>query len=150
MKTPKYKIAKKIRFTLNGLRIWKPMVLMLMLVLSAMNCRPVTEDKMTPLMPGAANLVIIYKKGATNEQIENFQNNVLAHPRPDGRGSELLPAIGVQIKLGEKSGYDSTAIGYHSYATPEERKEVKRAALSSQIVYKVLEDVDPSQIKRIE
>ena len=104
-----------------------------------------------PLLPdGVANLVIIYKKDVKDEQIEYFLNNVLAHPLADGRGNESLPAIGFEGRLRDIQGYDATAIAYHSYATPEQREEVKRAALSSPIVYKVLENVVPSKIKRIE
>jgi len=104
-----------------------------------------------PLLPdGVANLVIIYKKDVKDEQIEYFLNNVLAHPLADDRGNESLPAIGIDVRLRDIQGYDATAIAYHSYATPEQREEVKRAALSSPIVYKVLENVVPSKIKRIE
>lgn len=144
------KFVKKFRCSPSKQRIWRQVTLVLALTLVAINCSPDT-GKMVPLLPnGVANLVIVYKKEATNEQIEYFLGNVLAHPRADGRGEELLPAIGLQVRLRNIDGYEATAIAYHSYATPEQRNEVKRAALSSPIVYKIFEDVVPSQIKKIE
>ncbi|MCI0563412.1 MAG: hypothetical protein MN733_33470 [Nitrososphaera sp.] len=97
-----------------------------------------------------ANLVIVYKKGVTDEQIEYFLNNVLSHPRADGRGYEMLPAIGSLARLRNIQGYEATSIAYHSYATPEQREDVKRTASSWPMVYKILEDVVPSRIEKIE
>ncbi len=114
------------------------------------SCRPASADKVVPLLPnGVAKLLIVYKKGTTNEQINYFLDNELAHPRADGRGSESLPGIRLQARQSLQE-HNATVIGYFSYATPEQREEIKRAAVSSPIVYKVFEDVVPSQIKRIE
>jgi len=106
---------------------------------------------MVPLLPdGRADLLIIYKKDATNDQIEYFLNNVLAHPRADGRGYELLPAIGLRSREPDILGHEATIIAYFPYATPQQKEDVKRAASSSSIVYKVLEGVVPSHVKRID
>ncbi|MGH9853262.1 MAG: hypothetical protein ACREBD_25770 [Blastocatellia bacterium] len=150
MRMPRCKFVEIPGFNSSKQRVWRQASLVLVLMLAITNCSPNT-GKMQPLLPnGVANLVIVYKKGVTDEQIEYFLNNALAQPRADGRGYELLPAIGLQARLKSIQGYDATAIAYHSYATPEQREDVKRAALSSSIVYKVLEDIVPSQIKRIE
>jgi len=138
----------RTRVGLSKQGVWRQASLVSMLLLAVTGC---DHNKMVPLLPnGVANLVIIYKKDVTNEQINYFLDNVLAHPRADGRGYELLPAIGFEGRLGKIQGYDATAISYHSYSTPGQREEVKRAASSSSIVYKILEDVAPSKIKRIE
>ena len=114
------------------------------------SCSPDT-GKMTPLLPtGVANLVIVYKKDVTDEQIEHFGNNVLSHPSADGKGNEFLPTIELVVRKRNLQGYEATVISYHSYATLGQRDNVKRAVLSSPIVYKVFEDVVPSKIKKIE
>jgi hypothetical protein len=129
--------------------VWRQAGLVILLALAVTSCRQ-GSDKMVPLMPnGVADMVIIYKKDATDEQISHFLNNVLAHPRADGRGYESLPAIQLVGKLNKIQGHEATAIVYHSYATLNQREEVKRAASGSQIVYKILEQVKPSEIKKI-
>lgn len=122
-------------------------LLVLLFATVCIGCSPDT-GKMVPLMPNSfANLVIVYKKGTTDEQISNFWNKLLSRTSSD---SPLFPAIDTILKIKESSGYSLTAIVYHSHATPEQREDVKKAALGSPIVYKVLENVKPNEIKRIE
>jgi len=150
MRAPKCNIVERTKFSLSNQVIWRRASLLLALTLVVASCGR-DSGKMVPLLPnGVANLVIIYKKDVTDEQIEYFLNNVLAHPRADGRGYESLSAIGLRARERDMLGYNATVIAYHSYATSGQREEVKRAALSSPIVYKIFEDVVPSQIKKIE
>jgi hypothetical protein len=152
MKMPKYNTTERIGSSLSKQGAWWQASLVLAFVLASMvtSCGPDT-GKMTPLLPnGVADLVIVYRKETTDEQIEDFLNNVLAHRRPDVRGHEFLPAIGLVARESDIPGYKATDIKYRSDAPQWQRDEVKRAALSSPIVYKVLEDVAPSKIKKIE
>lgn len=148
MITPKYKVARSAKFSLDSQDIWQRIGCILTLVLVVTSCSPAPEDKMVPLLPnGVASLVIIYKEKTTNDQINYFLNNVLTDPKSEGHG--LLPSI--SLRASEKiHGYDATVIAYRAQATQEQRDEVKRAAVGSPIVYKVLENVVPSQIKQIE
>jgi hypothetical protein len=146
----KCNIAKRIRSGPSKQPEWRQACLILAFASMVISCGPDT-GKMTPLLPnGVANLVIIYKKETTDEQIGYFWENVLGHKRPDTPGYELLPAIGLIVKDDNIPGYKATAINYHSDAPQWQRDEVKRAALSSPIVYKILENVAPSKIKKIE
>jgi len=112
----------KTRFGLSKQGVWQRASLVLALIFVVAGCDH-SSDKMIPLLPdGVANLVIIYKRDVKDEQIGYFLNNVLAHPRADGRGNESLPAIGIEVRLRDIQGYDATAIAYHSYATPEQRE----------------------------
>ncbi len=40
-----------------------------------------------------AGEIVYYKFGVTNAQMESFQQAVLDQPRPDGKGSDLMPGI---------------------------------------------------------
>lgn len=115
MNRTRYKVAASSKLTLSKQRMWLGVSLILPLVLAVASCGPDPGEKMVPLLPnGRADLLIIYKKGVTNEQIEYFLNNVLAHPSPDGRGYELLPSIGFVGREKAISGYEATDIAYHS------------------------------------
>ena len=94
----------------------------------------------------ATELVVFFKKDATLEQIDDFNNKVLSKPNPQGKGYYMLDGIAFQFSLIE-DGYKGMGINFSTDATPELKEQLKKSIQQSPIVYKVYENVVPSEIK---
>jgi hypothetical protein len=90
-------------------------------------------------------LVFFYKKSASYEEIQFFENDILHKPRPDGRGNDSQAGV-----LGEffvrNSDYEGHAVEFYPNATPEQRENLKNVIKESPVVYKVYENVVPNEI----
>jgi hypothetical protein len=96
--------------------------------------------------PGDENdLVFFYRRDATYEQKELFQNTVI-HKLDPNRGYRLQDGV-IDLFLVRNSDYEGYAINFSKDATLEQREQLKRAIESSPIVYKVFENVVPNEIK---
>jgi hypothetical protein len=93
-----------------------------------------------------ASLVFFFKKGTSYEQREAFDKTVLSYPHPEGKGYNLQDGIASTLYV-LNSGYEGYAIQFSTGATPEQREQLRRNIQESPIVYKVYENVVPSQIK---
>jgi hypothetical protein len=119
---------------------------------TARSTKPNARDEMVPVGPEVkAGLVIYYKTGVADEQIEDFINQVLSKPHPSGIGT--IPRDGIRGPLRvfpPVQGHEATAVTFFPNATTAQREELKADAISHPIVYKVLENVAPKDVKTIE
>lgn len=91
------------------------------------------------------DLVLFYKKDATYEQKEFFQNNVIHKPHPEGLGYELQDGV-IDLFSIRADDYEGYAINFASKAGAERRATLKKAIESSPVVFRVYENVVPNQI----
>ena|SRR2546423_9733889 len=135
-----------MRETSSFLRV----VALAVLVLVNSAC-PHDQNKMRPIGPEVkASLVIYFKHGVTHDQIEEFWDEVLSRPDPRG-GHYHRDGVGTISRIYPPvQGHEGIAMTFFPDATKEERDEVKRDISSSPIVYKVLENVSPADVKKIE
>ncbi len=83
------------------------------------------------------NLVVFFKKGTTNDQIEEFDKNTL--------NLDVQPIAFIFRVV--NSDFVGVGINFSTEATPEQREQLKKNIKESPIVYKVYEDVVPKEIK---
>ncbi|MDT5122602.1 MAG: hypothetical protein QOC96_2084 [Acidobacteriota bacterium] len=112
---------------------------------------PYQSNEMIPVGPEVkASLVIYYKADVTDEQIQEFSQQVLS--RPDTQGG-YYNRYGVRtiLQIFEPvQGHQSTAVTFFPEATEAQREELKADVMSSPIVYKVLENVAPKDVKKLD
>jgi hypothetical protein len=112
---------------------------------------PFHKNEMRPIGPEVkASLVIYFKPGITNQQVEDFWHEVLSKPDPQGRGYYHRAGVGDISRIKSVQGHEGVSMSFSPNATDEERKEVERDIRSSPIVYKVLENVAPADVKKID
>jgi hypothetical protein len=95
------------------------------------------------------SVVFFFKKGTTYEQRESFDKSVISYPDPEGKGFYLQEGISSTLYI-RNSGYEGFAIQFSPQATPEQRERLKKNIRESSIVYKVYENVVPSEIKDLD
>ena len=88
---------------------------------------------------------IIHKKSATDEQIAKFWEEGVSRPDPRG-GHWPLDGVAGMTRLNIQ-GHVATAIDLRADISQGQRDEIMSAINSSPIVYKVMEDVIPSEIE---
>lgn len=98
------------------------------------------EDPMVPLIPEVSNIVL-FKKGTTDAQIEEFWNETLSTKRNDGRGYKHLPGLRTTMRLLPHRGYEAGVFEFFDTATDEERGFVYSQVTSSPIVFELLQNV---------
>lgn len=96
-----------------------------------------------------ASLVIYFKVGTTETQVEAFNQGVLSEPRPDGRGKNFKYGIGSYLRLSptQANGHWAIAITFLAEATDEQRQSLKDMLRSNEMVYRVFERIAPDEIK---
>ena len=110
------------------------------------------KDKMIPIGPDVkASLVIYFRKGASDNEIDHFVKTVLSKPDPHGRGYYSREGVrDVLIIYPPVQGHEGYTVTFFPEATQAQRDELKAAVSASLIVYKVLENVAPGDVKKIE
>ena len=104
---------------------------------------------MVPIGPDAkAGLVIYFKTDATHDQIEAFSNEVLS--TRVNNGTWPRSGISMILRLLPLQGHEAIAVSFFPDATEAQRDEIKKAVLSSPLVYKMLENVAPADVKKID
>jgi hypothetical protein len=105
------------------------------------------HEQMVQIGPDVKHeLVIFFKPDTTHDQIENFWAEVLSYPTQSGHWTR--PGIGGILRLFPVQGYEAVAVTFFPSATQAEREDIKSRVHASPIVYKVMEDVVPQNIKR--
>ena len=129
-----------------------PIVLASLSLSSCVSTRQAPEqDEMIPFGPDVrADLVVYFKTGVTEEQIEYFWENVLSQPGPNGRGHYLRDGVRGILKLHPFEGHEGLAVTFHEAATPGRREDVTQDIESMPIVYKVLVNVAPEDVKKLD
>jgi hypothetical protein len=97
-----------------------------------------------------ADLVIYFKLGVTNEEISSFWENVLSFQDPNGRGHHHRPGVGgLSAVFPAVDGHEGVAVNFLPGATEAQRTETKLAVDGSPLVFKVLQNVVPSDVKKL-
>jgi hypothetical protein len=109
------------------------------------------EEKMEPIGPGVrADLLIYFKTEATEAETNLFYKDVLSRPSPDGRGYSNPPGVRTVLRLSEVQDHEGVAVTFFPAATKDERENLKQSVHSSSLVYKVLENRSPADVRRLD
>jgi hypothetical protein len=113
--------------------------------------RPDKED-MVPIGPDVrASMVIYYNVGVSEDQINHFLQNVIGRPDTQGKGHYMREGIGMSLRVYPPlEDREATAVTFSGRVTQAQRDEIKRDVISSPIVYKVLENVAPADVKTLD
>src|SRR5258708_37288734 len=105
-------------------------------------CSLFRQDKMLPIGVGVqASLVIYFKVGTSEEQINGFSKEVLSRPDPQGRGVYNPEGVRTFLRLSAVEGHEAIAITFFPNASAEQREKLKSCVTASPLVYKGLENV---------
>ena len=105
------------------------------------------EVKMEPIGPDVqANLVVFFKTDATADQIYTFAKETIGNPTD--RGYESLPGMRTTL-LVSVDGHKGYAITFFPEATEAQRRYVRTRVDASPLVFKVVENVIPDEIKTL-
>ena len=108
-----------------------------------------SEPAMVPVGPDVRyDLLIFFNTDVTHDQIDTFWNEVLSYPTRDGHWTR--PGVGGILRVAAVQGHEGVAVSFFSNATDAERTDIKSRVRSSPIVYRVMENVVPLNIKRID
>lgn len=110
------------------------------------------KEKMVPFGPDVkASLVIYFKKGVGDDEIDHFVKTVLSKPDRHGRGYYSRDGVrDVLIVYPPVQDHEGYAVTFFPDATQAQREELKAAVQASPIVYKLLENIAPAEVKRID
>ena len=97
-----------------------------------------------------ASLVIYFKSGVSNEQVNTFWEEVLSRRDPSGKGYYHRNGVGDIGRIAPVQGHEGISMSFFPDATKKEREEVTRDIKSSPIVYRVLENIAPAEVKKID
>ena len=91
-----------------------------------------------------SSLVLLFKSGASNNDINSFLDTVVGVPDPRG-GHALLPGLqSIQaVRVGSHRGY---ALDFVSSATQQQKKDARARASGSPLVWRVFDNIAPSEI----
>lgn len=107
------------------------------------------KQQMVPIGPDVkADLVVFFKVDATHDQIETFWGETLSIK--SNKGHTPRPGIRELLRLLPVQDHEGIAVTFFPNATSAQRDDIKARVKSSPLVYKVLEDVAPQDIKSIE
>jgi hypothetical protein len=95
-----------------------------------------------------ADLIVYFKADVAPEQIESFWNRVLSYSAPDGHQS-LRPGVGRLSRVESVEGHEGIAIIFFWDAADADRAQLRRGIDASQIVFTVLEDIAPKDVKTL-
>ena len=119
--------------------------------LGSSRCSSEHEDKRIPFGPEVkADLLIYFNTEVTDEQISTFWNETLSKPHPSGRGTYPRDGVSEIVAVFPPlEEHEAIAVRLFPNATQGQREEIKAAVTSSPIVYRVLENVAPSEVKAL-
>ena len=107
------------------------------------------KQAMVPIGPDVkADLVIFFNLDATHNQIETFWQETLSIKSNKGHMSR--PGIREILRLLPVQDHEGIAVRFVPDATSAQREDIKSRVKSSPIVYKLLEDVVPQDIKSLD
>lgn len=94
-----------------------------------------------------ANLVIVFKSDVTNDQVEEFRRNVLQIAKSNELERGYFPGVRQYLRSLPIQRHEAVALTFHSGITAVQRDEVVARIRSSPLVYKVFEDIAPTNVK---
>jgi hypothetical protein len=113
---------------------------------SSCNQRNTANDKVAQIfnVDSKVELLFFFKKDSSKERQDYFYDNILMKPVQGGHWMR----DGVQGAFGiDEHGYKGFGITFCPDATQEQREDIKKRLAESPLVYKVYENVVPSEIK---
>lgn len=106
------------------------------------------HEQMVSIGPDVSHdLVIFFKTDTRDDEIERFWTEVLSYPTKDGHWHRA--GIGGVLRTDAVEGHEAVAVEFFPNATNAEREDIKSRVHSSPIVYKVIENVAPQDIKEL-
>jgi hypothetical protein len=113
---------------------------------------PRNQNQMRPIGSTVkASLVIYFNRNVTEEQVEKFWHEVLSRPDLQGRGHYYhRNGVGEIGRIPPVQEHKGISISFFPDATKEEREGVERDISSSPIVYRVLQNIAPAEVRKIE
>ena len=97
-----------------------------------------------------ADLIIYFKLGVTEEQVDTFWKEVLSKWRPDGKGYDHGPGVGMIGRESAVQGHEGISLSFFPNATQAQRDDLEREVTSSPIVYRVLKNTAPIKVKKLD
>lgn len=101
-----------------------------------------------------ASLVIVFKSGLTDEDVETFRRDVLqtTSPYEGGKkyyesGKNYLAGVRQYLRVPAIERHEAIALTFHEDISKMQREAVMRRVNSSPFVFKVYEDIAPADIK---
>lgn len=106
---------------------------------------------MYPIGPGvSANIVIYFRTDVNDAQIESFLRDTLMQQTADHRGFDHRDGLGTILRVQDVEEHKAVAITFLRNATQNQREHLKSEIQNSPIVFKLLENVVPKDVKSIE
>jgi hypothetical protein len=97
-----------------------------------------------------ADLLVYFKRDLSQGQINDFINNVISIPDREGRGYDLPAGVRTRLRLRPVEGHEGIAITFFPNATKEQREELLSSIKTSPLVFRVLENTIPDNVKSLE
>jgi ketosteroid isomerase-like protein len=94
-----------------------------------------------------ADIVILFRSGTTDQQIEDFLHSVLQRPNPYGAGYKNQPAVRGILRVPAIEGFQALEVTFHDDAIRAEKDEIKSKTKSASSVYAILDDIAPRDVK---
>jgi hypothetical protein len=94
-------------------------------------------------------LVIFFNRDVTHEQIEDFWRDTLSLP-DTGRGHPLRDGVADTARIDAVQGHEGVSVSFFPNAGQAKKVAVEKDVRSSPIVFKVLKDTAPTDVKKIE
>ncbi len=112
---------------------------------------PAHEERVRSLGPEVrADLVIFFNRNTTHQQVEDFWSDILSKPDVEGRGQPHRDGVGDIARIDAVQGHEGISVSFFPNASQAQREAVEKDVRSSPIVYKVLKDIAPANVKKIE
>ncbi len=109
-----------------------------------------SENPVLPIGPTVeADLLVYFKSDLSREQINDFIDNVISIPEPEGKGYYLPPGVRTRLRLRPVEGHHGIAITFFPNASEEQREELMKTIKTSPLVFKVLENTAPDSVKTL-
>lgn len=94
-----------------------------------------------------ASLVIVFKPGVTNEQVNNFMRNVLQNWDPNEQRHRNIDGILSVLRVPPIEGHEAIAVSLHEDIMKSQKESIKSKVSSPPIVQRIFEDIAPTDIK---
>ena len=134
---------------MTNLRSYMLMIVGILALFTTTRCGK--DERMYPIGPGVkANLVVYFKVEVTDVQIDSFFHEALTSPNPEGHGYNHKGGVASILRLERVQDHKAIAITFFENATESQREEVRSSIQKSPIVFKVLENVVPAEVRSIE
>jgi ketosteroid isomerase-like protein len=94
-----------------------------------------------------ANLVVVFKREVTNDQVEEFRRNVLQIVASNEGERSYYPGIRQYLRSLPIEEHEAIAITFHEDITGNQRISIIDRVKSSPLVLQVFEDIAPANVK---